>query len=54
MNCLIDNTITRYSNRANKVDVIRRYIRMKYHINIDPKALKNRLNYLRQNNMEVA
>lgn len=43
MNCLIDNVLSRYLKKGKKIDVIRRYMRLKYHINIDIESLKNRI-----------
>lgn len=46
MNCLIDEALKRYADRAHKVEVIRRYIRLKYHISIDRESMKQRLKAL--------
>ncbi len=43
MNCLIDNALQRYLKKGKPIDVIRRYMRLKYHINIDIESLKNRI-----------
>ncbi len=47
MNCIIDNVIQYYAGKGKRSDVIRRYLRMKYHINIDHSALKARIRDLR-------
>ena len=49
MNCLIDNVLSRYLKKGKRIDVIRRYMRLKYHINIDVESLKNRI---RSNKMQ--
>lgn len=49
MNCLINDTIRRYMNKGRKVDVIARYLRMKYHVAIDAAVLKKRMNTLELN-----
>ena len=43
MNCLIDSALQFLVNRNKSLKVIRRYIRMKYKINIDERALEQRL-----------
>ena len=43
MNCIINDTIQHYLNRGKKVDVIKRYIRMKYKISIDLTSLNERI-----------
>ena len=43
MNCLIDNVLKRYLKKGKKIEVIRRYMRLKYHISIDLASLKNRI-----------
>lgn len=54
MNCLIDNTINRYAAKGKRAEAIRRYIRMKYRINIDLEAIKKRLKNLSPTNVELA
>ena len=54
MNCLIDHTVNYYLEKGKKLDVIKRYIRMKYRIHIDRNALRSRLENLRQKNVRIA
>ena len=49
MNCLINQTIDRYMRRGRKLEVIARYIRLKYHVNIESSALSKRLEVLNLN-----
>jgi hypothetical protein len=46
MNCLIDSTILFLIRKGQKPNVIRRYIRARYKITIDLKALKQRIKRL--------
>lgn len=46
MNCLINNIAKYYTEKGRKLEVIRRYLRMKYRINIDSNALKSRIESL--------
>lgn len=48
MNCLIDEALQRYADRAHKAEVIRRYIRLKYRISIDRESMKQRLSAFAQ------
>ncbi len=43
MNCLIDNVLKRYLNKGKRIDVIKRYIKLKYHINIDLESIQKRI-----------
>lgn len=43
MNCVINNSITDNLRKGKKLEVIRRYIQMKYGISIDALALKERI-----------
>ncbi len=43
MKDLIDDIAKRYLVKGKRLEVIRRYIRMKYRINIDSSALLNRV-----------
>lgn len=43
MNCVINNSIIDHIRKGKKLDVIRRYIEMKYRISIDMEALKERI-----------
>lgn len=47
MNCVIDNVINTYLNQGKKLEVIRRYISMKYRIYIDLTSLKERIKLLK-------
>jgi hypothetical protein len=48
MKDVINNTVETNLKKGRKLEVIRRYIRLKYRISIDLPALKERM---RQNNM---
>lgn len=54
MNCLIDTTINKYYARGKKVEVIKRYIRMKYRISLDAEVLKARLKEIKPKSLKVA
>lgn len=54
MNCLIDNTINRYAAKGKRAEAIKRYIKMKYRINIDTEAIKKRLQNLNPSKIELA
>lgn len=43
MKCAIDNTIDRSVKRGKKLDVISRYLRLKYRVTIEKAALLERL-----------
>ncbi len=49
MNCLINQTIDRYARSGRKLEVIARYIRLKYHVHIESSALTKRLELLNTN-----
>lgn len=49
MNCLINQTIDRYLRRGRRLEVITRYIRLKYRVNIESSALSKRLDVLNLN-----
>ena len=47
MDCLIDNIIKRwYLKKGKKAEVIRRYIKVKYGINIDTPSIQKRIEKL--------
>ena len=46
MRCLINDVIDTYYRKGKKIEVIRRYIRMKYRISIDPESIRERLKNL--------
>jgi hypothetical protein len=46
MNCIIDSAILFLVRQGQKPKAIRRYIRMKYRVNIDLKSLKERVKRL--------
>lgn len=54
MNCLIDKTINKYYSQGKKVEVIKRYIRLKYRISLDAEVLKARLKELKPKSLKVA
>ncbi|MDN5203312.1 hypothetical protein QQ008_18135 [Fulvivirgaceae bacterium BMA10] len=43
MNCLIDNILNRNLKKGRKLEVIKRYIKLRYHINIDARAIEKRV-----------
>ena len=53
MNCLIDNALMTNLKKGKKLDVIRRYIRMKYRISIDHAAMLKRIKYLNAQSRQV-
>jgi hypothetical protein len=44
MNCVIDTLINHQLKKGRKLDVLKRYLRMRYRINIDEMALIKRAN----------
>lgn len=54
MNCLINDIIEGSIRKGKKIEVVRRYIRMKYHMNIDLKSLEHRLKLIRKDDMNFA
>lgn len=55
MKCIIDETVDTAVRKNKKVDVIARYLRMKYRLNIDTIALKQRVAvFQRQNELRLA
>lgn len=46
MNCLINNTIDSYLRKGRKVEVVKRYIRMKYRVHIDSISMTRRMQVL--------
>lgn len=46
MDCLINQTINLHSKRGRRLEVIARYIRLKYHVHIDSSALMKRVEVL--------
>ncbi|WP_176723313.1 hypothetical protein [Roseivirga misakiensis] len=49
MNCLINETADRYLRKGRKIEVISRYIRLKYRISIENAALAKRLQLMNLN-----
>lgn len=47
MDCLINQTIDQHAKRGRKLEVIGRYIRLKYHVHIENSALIKRLELLK-------
>ena len=47
MNDIINNAIDFYIRQGRKMEVIRRYIRLKYKVNIDRNAFKQRVKNIR-------
>jgi hypothetical protein len=44
MNCVINTLINDQLKKERRIDVLKRYLRMRYHIKIDELALKKRAN----------
>lgn len=44
MNCVIDSLINHQLKKGRKIDVLKRYLRMRYRIKIDELALMKRAN----------
>lgn len=44
MNCVIDTLINHQLKKGRKIDVLKRYLQMRYHIKIDDLALRKRAN----------
>jgi len=42
MNCVIDTLIARQLKKGRKIDVLKRYLRLRYQIKIDDLALRKR------------
>lgn len=51
MNCMINDIINWANVKGTKAEVVRRYLRMKYHMNIDLQALERR--FARANKKEI-
>lgn len=49
MKCLINDIIKAGINRKKQAEVIHRYLRVKHHINIDPKSVLSRMNAIKMN-----
>lgn len=47
MNDIINNAIDFYVKQGRKIEVIRRFVRLKYRINIDKSAFQERVKSLR-------
>ncbi len=43
MNCIVNNVIATYNKKGKKAEVIRRYIKMKYHIHMDMASIRERI-----------
>lgn len=54
MNCLINDIIKGSIQKGKKIEVVRRYIRMKYHMNIDLKSLERRFKYMGKDDVNFA
>lgn len=49
MNCLINETVDRYLRKGRRIDVIARYMRMKYRVSIESSALTKRMQLMKLN-----
>jgi hypothetical protein len=49
MNCVINETVKSALEKGKKLDVIARYIRLKYHIQIDIASIRQRVNLVKMN-----
>lgn len=54
MNCLIDSSLIYSLRKGKRAEVIRRYIQMKYRINMDLIAIKERIKILSSSDMNLA
>lgn len=54
MNCIIDNTINHYYRQGKKASVIKRYIKMRYRINMDLASINERLRQIQSKDIELA
>lgn len=54
MTCLINDTISFYLKREKKIEVIRRYIRIKYKINIDSESLLQRVASYKEGSLQMS
>ncbi|WP_185154201.1 hypothetical protein [Fulvivirga sp. M361] len=53
MKCLIDKSVAYSLRKGKKAEVIRRYIRMKYRINMDLGTIKERIKQMTNNQLEL-
>lgn len=53
MNCLINETITLYLRKEKKIEVIRRYIRLKYKINMDTESILKRIHSINRDPVQL-
>ncbi|UII22426.1 hypothetical protein [Fulvivirga ligni] len=53
MNCVIDNSILYHLRQGRKMDVIRRYIKLKYRISMDMETLKERIKHINTKHLEL-
>ncbi|MGK7389163.1 MAG: hypothetical protein ACNS60_02390 [Candidatus Cyclobacteriaceae bacterium M2_1C_046] len=44
MNCIINEIINWAGKKGTRTEVVRRYLMMKYRMNVDPQALERRIN----------
>jgi cellulose biosynthesis protein BcsQ len=55
MSCVINQVITMVENRPRKIRVIKRFLKMKYNINMDKEVLRRRINRtLNNSSWEIA
>ncbi len=55
MKCIIDETVDTAVRKNKRVDVIARYLRMKYHLRIDTLSLMHRIEVLkRKQELQIA
>lgn len=53
MKCLIDKSVAYSLKKGKKAEVIRRYIRMKYRINMDLQTIKMRIRQMTHSQLEL-
>lgn len=53
MNCVINDIVKWSIEKGTRAEVVRRYLRMKYHTNIDLKSLERRFNGLKKENLNL-
>jgi len=49
MNCLINETVDKYLQKGKRVDVIARYMRLKYRLKVENSVLRKRAAVLKLN-----
>lgn len=45
--CIVDNVLASTLKKGKRLDIVRRYLRMKYHVHLDAAAIQSRLKSLK-------